>query len=75
MLGTVNGPDLFQALRGVWKFEGQKVVLEVDQETGELLGLTGEGEGIDPRAIVTKGVLIKRLTGRRRRALRKVRSA
>ena len=54
----MSPPRLLQALRGIWEFEGQQLVLEVDQETGELMACTQEGEPVDPGPIVTGGLLV-----------------
>ena len=57
--GRIHGPELFQALRGIWKFQGKELVLDVDQETGELLACTYEGEHVDPRPVITQGTQVR----------------
>ena len=57
--GRILGPELFHALRGIWELEGQELVLDIDQETGELLACTYEGDHVDPRPVITKGVQIR----------------
>lgn len=57
--GRILGPELFQALRGIWELEGQELVLDIDQETGELLACTYEGNHVDPRPVITRGVQVK----------------
>ena len=54
--GRVPLHELLQALRGIWEMDGQKLVLEVDQETGELLACTYKGAHVDPRPIITRGI-------------------
>ena len=57
--GRILGPELFRALRGIWTLEGQELVLDIDQETGELLACTYEGEPIDPRPVITRGIQVR----------------
>jgi hypothetical protein len=53
--GRIQGSELFKALRGIWQLEGQELVIDIDQETGELMACTYEGEKIDPRSVITPG--------------------
>lgn len=57
--GRIQARELFHALRGIWELEGQEMVLEIDQETGELLACTYEGEQVDPRPIITRGTQVR----------------
>ena len=57
--GRVSLHELLQALRGIWEMDGQKLVLEVDQETGELLACTYQGGKVDPRPIITRGIQVR----------------
>ena len=52
--GRIEGPALFRALRGIWVLGGQEIALDVDQETGELMACTYEGEHLDPRPVITR---------------------
>ena len=53
--GRVRHPELFRALRGIWQVEGEEMVVEVDQETGELMACTYDGEPVDPCGVLTRG--------------------
>ena len=55
----VDAPEVLQALRGIWEVGGQEVVVEVDQETGELMACTYEGEPMDPCSVITAGVQLR----------------
>ncbi len=57
--GRIQGPELFRALRGIWTLEGVELVLDIDQETGELLACTYEGEHVDPRPVITRGIQVR----------------
>ena len=57
--GRIQGPELFHALRGIWTLEGQELVVDIDQETGELLACTYEGDHVDPRPVITRGVQVR----------------
>ncbi|MBT8397825.1 MAG: hypothetical protein HKO65_19100 [Gemmatimonadetes bacterium] len=57
--GRIQAPELLHALRGIWKLGGQELVLDIDQETGELLACTYEGEHVDPRPVITKGIQVR----------------
>ena len=57
--GRVSLHELLQALRGIWEMDGQKTVLEVDQEAGELLACTYQGGKVDPRPIITRGIQVQ----------------
>jgi hypothetical protein len=57
--GRVNHPELYRALRGIWTLEGEEFVVEIDQETGGLMACDYRGEAMDPRWIVTRGVLVR----------------
>ena len=51
--------ELFRALRGIWTLQGREFVVEIDQETGDLMACTYEAEAVDPRSVVTRGVLVR----------------
>jgi hypothetical protein len=55
----VDAPEVLQALRGIWEVGGQEMVVEVDQETGELMACTYEGEHLDPCSVVTAGIQLR----------------
>jgi len=57
--GRVRHPELFRALRGIWELGGEEAVVEVDQETGELMACTYEGEAMDPCTVVTRGLQLR----------------
>ena len=57
--GRVCHLDLFRVLRGIWRLNAQELVVEVDQETGELMACTYEAEDVDPCSVVTKGVQVR----------------
>jgi hypothetical protein len=57
--GRVFAPALFQALRGIWDTDGREIVVEIDQETGELMACTLEGEPVDPCEVVTRGTQLR----------------
>ena len=57
--GRILGPELFRALRGIWELEGQELVLDIDQETGELMACTYEGDHVDPRPVITRGIQVR----------------
>jgi hypothetical protein len=57
--GRIHGPALLQALRGIWILDERELVLDVDQETGELMACTYEGEHMDPRPIITRGIQLR----------------
>ncbi len=54
--GRIKAPELFPALRGIWRLEGQELVVDIDQDTRELVACTYEGEHVDPRPFITGGV-------------------
>ena len=51
--------ELMQALRGIWEHDNRMVVVEVDQERQVLIASTYEGEPLDPRPVIQKGVQVK----------------
>jgi hypothetical protein len=55
----VDAPEVLQALRGIWELAGEELVVEVDQETGELMACTYEGEHLDPCSVVTTGIQLR----------------
>ncbi len=55
----VPPPELFRALRGIWTMQGREFVVEIDQETGDLMACTFEAEAADPRSVVTEGTLVR----------------
>jgi hypothetical protein len=57
--GGSYAPAFFQALRGIWDVDGRELVVEIDQETGELMACTYEGEPVDPREVVTRGTQLR----------------
>jgi hypothetical protein len=58
-IGRVLGPELFRALRGIWDLEGQELVIDIDQETGELMACTYKREQVDPRPVITRGIQVR----------------
>lgn len=58
----VRAPELFETLRGIWEMNGQELVVDVDQATGELMACDYEGEHVDPRSIVTQGIQLRGFT-------------
>ena len=64
--GRVCHPELFRVLRGIWRLNAQELVVEVDQETGELMACTYEAEDVDPCSVVTKGVQVRSFEPRSR---------
>ena len=50
---------MLQALRGIWTLRGQELVLDIDQETGELMASTYEGKPVDPMAVIATGVQVR----------------
>ena len=59
MPGRIMGPELLNALRGIWTLGGQELVLDIDQETGEVMACTYEGRRVDPRPVIARGVQIR----------------
>jgi hypothetical protein len=57
--GRIRGAELLNALRGIWTLGGQELVLDIDQETGEVLASTYEGEPVDPRPVIVRGVQVR----------------
>jgi hypothetical protein len=51
--------ELMQSLRGIWKFEGEMLVVEVDQERSVLIASTYEGDPVDPRPVVLQGTQVQ----------------
>jgi len=51
--------EVMQALRGIWKLDGQMVVLEVDQEKRVMIASTYEGEAVDPRPVIQRGTQVQ----------------
>ena len=50
---------IMQALRGIWKLDGEMVVLEVDQERNVLIASTYEGKPVDPKPVIQRGVQVQ----------------
>lgn len=55
----LQAADLMQALRGIWNVDEKMVVVEVDQERHTLIASTYEGEPLDPRPVIQKGIQVK----------------
>ena len=51
--------EVMQALRGIWKLDGDMVVLEVDQEKNVMIASTYEGEAVDPKPVIQRGVQVQ----------------
>jgi hypothetical protein len=51
--------ELMQTLRGIWEHDDRMVVVEVDQERQVLIASTYEGEPLDPRPVIQKGIQVK----------------
>lgn len=56
---NLHASDLMQALRGIWELDEEMVVVEVDQERHVLIASTYEGEPLDPRPVIQKGVQVR----------------
>ena len=56
---TLPPSELMQALRGLWELDGEMVVVEVDQEKGVIIASTYEGEAVDPRPVIQKGIQVR----------------
>jgi hypothetical protein len=50
---------VMQALRGIWKLDGDMIVLEVDQEMNVLIASTYEGQPVDPKPVIQRGVQVQ----------------
>ena len=50
---------VMQALRGIWKLDGEMVVLEVDQEKNVLIASTYEGQPLDPKPVIQRGIQVE----------------
>ena len=56
---SLQPAEVMQALRGIWKLDGEMVVLEVDQEKNVMIASTYEGEAVDPKAVIQGGVQVQ----------------